>query len=124
MSTSGKVSRTFRTEHVEDLNVFICRIFGVRAWFLLVWEYRCVGSPSAQACSAQDQLTLSLAALSSDVSRNSRDSLHCSSGYSTQTTTPSCSEDTIHSHGRTSPASLRRLPVKTLETNGKCDESN
>ncbi|XP_018409582.1 PREDICTED: MTSS1-like protein isoform X2 [Nanorana parkeri] len=28
----------------------------------------------------------------------SRDSLHCSSGYSTQTTTPSCSDDTIPSH--------------------------
>uniref|UniRef100_A0A674NJI8 MTSS I-BAR domain containing 1 n=1 Tax=Takifugu rubripes TaxID=31033 RepID=A0A674NJI8_TAKRU len=60
--------------------------------------FLCAGSPSAQAGAGQDQLTLSLAALSSDASRSSRDSLHCSSGYSTQTTTPSCSEDTIHSH--------------------------
>uniref|UniRef100_H3BZJ6 MTSS I-BAR domain containing 1 n=1 Tax=Tetraodon nigroviridis TaxID=99883 RepID=H3BZJ6_TETNG len=55
-------------------------------------------SLSAQSASAQDQLTLTLAALTSDAPRSSRDSLHCSSGYSTQTTTPSCSEDTIHSH--------------------------
>ncbi|XP_029682640.1 protein MTSS 1 isoform X5 [Takifugu rubripes] len=55
-------------------------------------------STSGKAGAGQDQLTLSLAALSSDASRSSRDSLHCSSGYSTQTTTPSCSEDTIHSH--------------------------
>uniref|UniRef100_Q8R1S4-2 Isoform 2 of Protein MTSS 1 n=1 Tax=Mus musculus TaxID=10090 RepID=Q8R1S4-2 len=32
-----------------------------------------------------------------DVQRSSRDSLQCSSGYSTQTTTPCCSEDTIPS---------------------------
>uniref|UniRef100_A0A674N4H5 MTSS I-BAR domain containing 1 n=1 Tax=Takifugu rubripes TaxID=31033 RepID=A0A674N4H5_TAKRU len=80
MSTSGKVS------------AFICGLCR------LFWDYRCAGSPSAQAGAGQDQLTLSLAALSSDASRSSRDSLHCSSGYSTQTTTPSCSEDTIHSH--------------------------
>uniref|UniRef100_A0A3P8P5X7 IMD domain-containing protein n=1 Tax=Astatotilapia calliptera TaxID=8154 RepID=A0A3P8P5X7_ASTCA len=49
-------------------------------------------------CLAQDQLALSLGALNSDAPRSSRDSLHCSSGYSTQTTTPSCSEDTIHTH--------------------------
>uniref|UniRef100_A0A3Q0SJX9 MTSS I-BAR domain containing 1 n=1 Tax=Amphilophus citrinellus TaxID=61819 RepID=A0A3Q0SJX9_AMPCI len=46
----------------------------------------------------QDQLALTLGALNSDAQRSSRDSLHCSSGYSTQTTTPSCSEDTIHTH--------------------------
>ncbi|CAF95743.1 unnamed protein product [Tetraodon nigroviridis] len=55
-------------------------------------------STSGKSASAQDQLTLTLAALTSDAPRSSRDSLHCSSGYSTQTTTPSCSEDTIHSH--------------------------
>lgn len=52
----------------------------------------------SQSCSAQDQLALTLGALNSDAPRSSRDSLHCSSGYSTQTTTPSCSEDTIHTH--------------------------
>uniref|UniRef100_A0A8C9K638 MTSS I-BAR domain containing 2 n=1 Tax=Panthera tigris altaica TaxID=74533 RepID=A0A8C9K638_PANTA len=38
-------------------------------------------------------------ALSLDHQKSSRDSLHFSSGYSTQTTTPSCSEDTIPSQG-------------------------
>lgn len=55
-------------------------------------------SASGKPCLAQDQLALSLSALNSDAPRSSRDSLHCSSGYSTQTTTPSCSEDTIHTH--------------------------
>ncbi|KAK1901763.1 Protein MTSS 1 [Dissostichus eleginoides] len=51
----------------------------------------------ARAMSASGKL-LTLGALGSDAQRSSRDSLHCSSGYSTQTTTPSCSEDTIHTH--------------------------
>ncbi|KAM9799079.1 protein MTSS 1 isoform 1-T1 [Syngnathus typhle] len=55
-------------------------------------------STSGQSCSARDQLALTLGALTADAPRSSRDSLHCSSGYSTQTTTPSCSEDTIHTH--------------------------
>ncbi|KAM4741558.1 protein MTSS 1 isoform 2-T2 [Anableps anableps] len=55
-------------------------------------------SASGKCCSARDQLALTLDALNSDAPRSSRDSLHCSSGYSTQTTTPSCSEDTIHTH--------------------------
>uniref|UniRef100_A0A3P9H9E1 MTSS I-BAR domain containing 1 n=1 Tax=Oryzias latipes TaxID=8090 RepID=A0A3P9H9E1_ORYLA len=55
-------------------------------------------SASGKSCSARDQLALTLGALNSNAPRSSRDSLHCSSGYSTQTTTPSCSEDTIHSH--------------------------
>ncbi|XP_029947527.1 protein MTSS 1 [Salarias fasciatus] len=55
-------------------------------------------SASGKSCSARDQLALTLGALNSDAQRSSRDSLHCSSGYSTQTTTPSCSEDTIHTH--------------------------
>ncbi|XP_036007812.1 protein MTSS 1 [Fundulus heteroclitus] len=61
-------------------------------------------SASGKSCSARDQLVLTLGALNSDAPRSSRDSLHCSSGYSTQTTTPSCSEDTIHTH------TLRRDP--------------
>ncbi|XP_067105519.1 protein MTSS 2 [Osmerus mordax] len=36
--------------------------------------------------------------LSMEQQKSSRDSLQYSSGYSTQTTTPSCSEDTIHTH--------------------------
>ncbi|XP_061833586.1 protein MTSS 1 isoform X1 [Nerophis lumbriciformis] len=55
-------------------------------------------SASGKSCSARDQLALTLGVLNSDLPRSSRDSLHCSSGYSTQTTTPSCSEDTIHTH--------------------------
>ncbi|XP_053172780.1 protein MTSS 1 isoform X1 [Scomber japonicus] len=55
-------------------------------------------SASGKSCSARDQLALTLGVLNSDAPRSSRDSLHCSSGYSTQTTTPSCSEDTIHTH--------------------------
>uniref|UniRef100_A0A671QX00 Metastasis suppressor protein 1-like n=1 Tax=Sinocyclocheilus anshuiensis TaxID=1608454 RepID=A0A671QX00_9TELE len=48
--------------------------------------------------SAREQLALTLGGgLNSEAPRTSRDSLHCSSGYSTQTTTPSCSEDTIPS---------------------------
>ncbi|XP_040186605.1 protein MTSS 2-like isoform X2 [Rana temporaria] len=46
----------------------------------------------------RDHLALALSqGLSADI-QLSRDSLHCSSGYSTQTTTPSCSDDTIPSH--------------------------
>ncbi|XP_069587980.1 protein MTSS 1 isoform X7 [Ranitomeya imitator] len=45
-----------------------------------------------------DDLALALTrGLQLDTQRSSRDSLQCSSGYSTQTTTPCCSEDTIPS---------------------------
>uniref|UniRef100_A0A8B9KGU1 MTSS I-BAR domain containing 1 n=1 Tax=Astyanax mexicanus TaxID=7994 RepID=A0A8B9KGU1_ASTMX len=44
------------------------------------------------------ELALALSrGLQLDTQRSSRDSLQCSSGYSTQTTTPCCSEDTIPS---------------------------
>lgn len=39
--------------------------------------------------------------LSMEQQKSSRDSLQYSSGYSTQTNTPSCSEDTIPSQGNT-----------------------
>ncbi|XP_005862779.1 PREDICTED: MTSS1-like protein [Myotis brandtii] len=42
--------------------------------------------------------------LSLEHQKSSRDSLQYSSGYSTQTTTPSCSEDTIPSQGPASPS--------------------
>ncbi|XP_021464734.2 protein MTSS 2 isoform X3 [Oncorhynchus mykiss] len=49
--------------------------------------------------STSGKLALTLGGgLNSEAPHTSRDSLHCSSGYSTQTTTPSCSEDTIPSH--------------------------
>ncbi|XP_069568726.1 protein MTSS 1 isoform X2 [Brachyistius frenatus] len=65
-------------------------------------------SASGKSCSARDQLAVTLGALNSDAPRSSRDSLHCSSGYSTQTTTPSCSEDTIHTHIDDESFSLHR----------------
>ncbi|XP_019905850.2 protein MTSS 1 isoform X7 [Esox lucius] len=47
---------------------------------------------------AHEDLALALAlGLQLDIQRSSRDSLQCSSGYSTQSTTPCCSEDTIPS---------------------------
>ncbi|KAM9482322.1 protein MTSS 1 isoform 1-T1 [Clarias gariepinus] len=55
-------------------------------------------STSGKLKTAREQLALSLAGtLNSETPHTSHDSLHCSSGYSTQTTTPSCSEDTIPS---------------------------
>lgn len=41
--------------------------------------------------------------LSMEQQKSSRDSLQYSSGYSTQTNTPSCSEDTIPSQGSATP---------------------
>uniref|UniRef100_A0A674D568 MTSS I-BAR domain containing 1 n=1 Tax=Salmo trutta TaxID=8032 RepID=A0A674D568_SALTR len=57
---------------------------------------------SAGVCEmeAHEELALALSRglqLDSQTQRSSRDSLHCSSGYSTQSTTPCCSEDTIPS---------------------------
>ncbi|XP_078253860.1 protein MTSS 1-like isoform X2 [Rhinoraja longicauda] len=47
---------------------------------------------------SHEELALALSrGLQLDTQRSSRDSLQCSSGYSTQTTTPCCSEDTIPS---------------------------
>uniref|UniRef100_A0A7N6A3B6 MTSS I-BAR domain containing 1 n=1 Tax=Anabas testudineus TaxID=64144 RepID=A0A7N6A3B6_ANATE len=48
--------------------------------------------------SAHEELALALSrGLELDTQRSSRDSIQCSSGYSTQTNTPCCSEDTIPS---------------------------
>ncbi|KAM4706323.1 protein MTSS 1 isoform 4-T4 [Rhinophrynus dorsalis] len=55
----------------------------------------CRQGEEAENC---DELALALSrGLQLDTQRSSRDSLQCSSGYSTQTTTPCCSEDTIPS---------------------------
>ncbi|XP_036410974.1 protein MTSS 1-like isoform X6 [Megalops cyprinoides] len=55
-------------------------------------------TPKAEEMEAHEELALALArGLQLDTQRSSRDSLQCSSGYSTQTTTPCCSEDTIPS---------------------------
>ena len=68
--------------------------------------------PSACVCVLQHGEALSPAAtnlamvltrgLSMEQQKSSRDSLQYSSGYSTQTNTPSCSEDTIPSQGNPS----------------------
>ncbi|XP_042197800.1 protein MTSS 1 isoform X3 [Callorhinchus milii] len=65
------------------------------------------GGSQAGDVTAREQLALALGqGFTLDVQRSSRDSLHCSSGYSTQTTTPSCSEDTIPSQATKRDQSL------------------
>ncbi|XP_051577505.1 protein MTSS 1-like isoform X2 [Myxocyprinus asiaticus] len=55
-------------------------------------------APKVEDMEAHEELALALSrGLQLDTQRSSRDSLQCSSGYSTQTTTPCCSEDTIPS---------------------------
>ncbi|MEQ2248500.1 hypothetical protein ILYODFUR_019720, partial [Ilyodon furcidens] len=52
----------------------------------------------ADELESQNDLTLALSmGLELDTQKSSRDSIQCSSGYSTQTNTPCCSEDTIPS---------------------------
>ncbi|XP_028984210.1 protein MTSS 1-like isoform X9 [Betta splendens] len=60
---------------------------------------RTVAAPlKAGDSEAHEELTLALSrGLEMDTQRSSRDSIQCSSGYSTQTNTPCCSEDTIPS---------------------------
>ncbi|XP_052603826.1 protein MTSS 1 isoform X1 [Peromyscus eremicus] len=69
-----------------------------------------------EAC---EELALALSrGLQLDTQRSSRDSLQCSSGYSTQTTTPCCSEDTIPSQGTRRPAccpAFRAVPVSDYD---------
>ncbi|XP_023372885.1 metastasis suppressor protein 1 isoform X1 [Otolemur garnettii] len=66
-----------------------------------------------EAC---EELALALSrGLQLDTQRSSRDSLQCSSGYSTQTTTPCCSEDTIPSQEKSkSKAAVSDVPNQTL----------
>ncbi|XP_042345556.1 protein MTSS 1-like isoform X2 [Plectropomus leopardus] len=60
---------------------------------------RTVAAPlKAGEIEAHEELALALSrGLELDTQRSSRDSIQCSSGYSTQTNTPCCSEDTIPS---------------------------
>ncbi|KAG8570152.1 hypothetical protein GDO81_011118 [Engystomops pustulosus] len=63
--------------------------------FIVFLSYVYQQGEEAENC---DELALALSrGLQLDTQRSSRDSLQCSSGYSTQTTTPCCSEDTIPS---------------------------
>lgn len=85
---------------------------GVTALWLV-----CLSSPlqPGEEMEACEELALALSrGLQLDTQRSSRDSLQCSSGYSTQTTTPCCSEDTIPSQG------TRQLgfPGRTREEKG------
>lgn len=64
----------------------------------------CVMQPGEEM-EACEELALALSrGLQLDTQSSSRDSLQCSSGYSTQTATPCCSEDTIPSQGTRRPA--------------------
>nr|XP_029519252.1 protein MTSS 1-like isoform X3 [Oncorhynchus nerka] len=57
-----------------------------------------VTTAKQEEAEAHEELALALArGLQLDIQHSSRDSLQCSSGYSTQNTTPCCSEDTIPS---------------------------
>lgn len=58
--------------------------------------------------------------LSTEGQKSSRDSLQYSSGYSTQTTTPSCSEDTIPSQGK--PQHSTRQGPQPADTGARCHE--
>ncbi|XP_062386140.1 protein MTSS 1-like isoform X2 [Sardina pilchardus] len=54
--------------------------------------------PKQEDAEAHEELAMALSrGLQLDIQHSSRDSLQCSSGYSTQTNTPCCSEDTIPS---------------------------
>uniref|UniRef100_A0A8C7FCP5 MTSS I-BAR domain containing 1 n=1 Tax=Oncorhynchus kisutch TaxID=8019 RepID=A0A8C7FCP5_ONCKI len=73
-------------------------------------------SNMTEEAEAHEELALALArGLQLDIQHSSRDSLQCSSGYSTQNTTPCCSEDTIPSQGTVvivtpGVATIRRTP--------------
>ncbi|XP_075427892.1 protein MTSS 1-like isoform X3 [Ascaphus truei] len=73
---------------------------------------------------ARDHLALALSqGLSAEI-QHSRDSLHCSSGYSTQTTTPSCSEDTIPSHALKKDPSLFVADYDYISLHGEQEEAD
>ncbi|NXS94851.1 MTSS1 protein, partial [Jacana jacana] len=64
------------------------------------WSMTVSAATRGEEMEACEELALALTrGLQLDTQRSSRDSLQCSSGYSTQTTTPCCSEDTIPSQG-------------------------
>ncbi|KGL90035.1 Metastasis suppressor protein 1, partial [Charadrius vociferus] len=63
-----------------------------------ITSFLSVCNQQGEEMEACEELALALTrGLQLDTQRSSRDSLQCSSGYSTQTTTPCCSEDTIPS---------------------------
>ncbi|XP_013882667.1 metastasis suppressor protein 1 [Austrofundulus limnaeus] len=72
---------------------------GLQTPSLLEDKNRIMAAPlKADHIEAHEELTLVLSrSLELDTQRSSRDSIQCSSGYSTQTNTPCCSEDTIPS---------------------------
>ncbi|KAE8576760.1 hypothetical protein XENTR_v10004309 [Xenopus tropicalis] len=72
--------------------------------------------------SPRDHLALALGQGLSSEMLLSRDSLHCSSGYSTQTTTPSCSDDTIPSHAVKKEASVFVADYDYISLHGEQEE--
>lgn len=84
------------------------RLWGHQTGGSWPWWLVCVSLSSTlqpgEEMEACEELALALSrGLQLDTQRSSRDSLQCSSGYSTQTTTPCCSEDTIPSQGMRQP---------------------
>ncbi|XP_031750721.1 protein MTSS 2 isoform X4 [Xenopus tropicalis] len=75
-----------------------------------------------QPKSPRDHLALALGQGLSSEMLLSRDSLHCSSGYSTQTTTPSCSDDTIPSHAVKKEASVFVADYDYISLHGEQEE--
>lgn len=71
---------------------------------LIHFLYMCVPQHGEPLSPAASTLAMVLTrGLSMEQQKSSRDSLQYSSGYSSQTNTPSCSEDTIPSQGKTPP---------------------
>lgn len=78
-----------------------------RALILCVYSLSQHGEPLSPAASTLAMVLTR--GLSMEQQKSSRDSLQYSSGYSTQTNTPSCSEDTIPSQGTETPVLLEHI---------------
>lgn len=89
----------------------ICRSALIFMYFLPLCVRVCVSQHGEPLSPAASTLAMVLTrGLSMEQQKSSRDSLQYSSGYSTQTNTPSCSEDTIPSQGNTQP--LRDIHIQ------------
>uniref|UniRef100_A0A671SVJ1 MTSS1-like protein n=1 Tax=Sinocyclocheilus anshuiensis TaxID=1608454 RepID=A0A671SVJ1_9TELE len=100
LSRKGSISSNYTSvRHVPSLDSISSAVDGLHLRAPDATQVSWIHAPHHKTPqSAREQLALTLGGrLNSEAPRTSRDSLHCSSGYSTQTTTPSCSEDTIPS---------------------------
>uniref|UniRef100_A0A8C1UGB4 MTSS I-BAR domain containing 2b n=1 Tax=Cyprinus carpio TaxID=7962 RepID=A0A8C1UGB4_CYPCA len=87
VSIKYSVHKTYVSTYESVLDVTVCM-------------YCVMVQPGEEVSPAASDLAMVLTrGLSMEQQKSSRDSLQYSSGYSTQTTTPSCSEDTIPSQG-------------------------